>query len=383
MRINAKMNTYPTGPSHPVGRPTDAFVTASDGPLGGFQLTVKDFSTLTMIRDKRGWLNDNIVNAVLQTLIAAVRRDKPESDRSPASNIFLSTYFRQTWQNGLGRTPADLHSIGMQFKKQGVTPDNLESIHDIYLPINLNREHWVLAVWHPRRHAMTWFDSLAPAAGPREEYYTTRELVYNVWKAWAVGSVPTWEKWDSNCRVARCPQQQNELDCGIYLLTACLFRVLGYGGFLTGAGKDNLLRNYFAAVLLQGGWRGELPWGWPSPTVLPAICYEQVIDPASQEYAQLGHGGARAPKQQDGGSQMKKARGAPADRGSMTAGAKAIPADGGRMTRGAKRAPDDGGRMTRSAKRTSDDRGSMGMGAKPAPEDGGNMTLGKRPRDRT
>jgi hypothetical protein len=70
----------------------------------------------------------------------------------------------------------------------------------------------------------------------------------------------------------------------VYILAACLFRVLRYGSFVTGQGKQNLLRNYFAAVLIQGDWGGELPWGFPSPTTLPPCHYEQEVVPGSVGY---------------------------------------------------------------------------------------------------
>jgi len=94
---------------------------------------------------------------------------------------------------------------------------------------------------------------------------------------WEVDEIEPWD----------CPQQKNSSDCGVYTLAACLLRVLGYGPFVTGQGKENLLRSYFAAVVLQGGWGRELPWGWPSPTTLPPCCYEEEIVPGSKEYQTL------------------------------------------------------------------------------------------------
>jgi len=73
----------------------------------------------------------------------------------------------------------------------------------------------------------------------------------------------------------------------VFVMAACLCKVLHFQGFITGEGKKNLIRNYLAAVLLQHGWGGELPWGIPSPTIMPPRHYEKEISSTDAEYLRV------------------------------------------------------------------------------------------------
>lgn len=281
MILNHKMNTYPAS-RRPVLRDRATTLVTSRGLHGQISLSVGDFCGLTMIRDRRGYLNDNIMNAFLQTLDQAVRKATASPNRPPR-HVFLSTYAAATLRQAADGNPNALQQLQRTLAKHGVTPANLAEVQNIYFPIHITTGagHWVLAVWHPHRAAMTWYDSLVPDTGPRPQLKEVSQCLQKFWTQ-SVQPSPDPARWTH--RAVRCPQQHNGSDCGVYVLATCLFRVLQYGRFVTGQGKQNLLRNYFAAVLVQGGWGGELPWGWPSPTTLPPHYYTQEVVPGSAGY---------------------------------------------------------------------------------------------------
>lgn len=105
MVINDKMNTYPAG--RPVLRPRGTLVTTSRGLLGTYDLTVGDFCCLTMIRDSDGYVNDNIINAFMQTLDQAVRR-AASGPATPPTQVFLSSYAATTLEQSRAKLRSHL-----------------------------------------------------------------------------------------------------------------------------------------------------------------------------------------------------------------------------------------------------------------------------------
>jgi hypothetical protein len=81
--INDKINIYSEGPRRRFlgRRPDDTFITTSSGVHGDINLKRSDFAGLLMVRDgngkQDGCLNDDIINASLQTLDQAVRKAAP------------------------------------------------------------------------------------------------------------------------------------------------------------------------------------------------------------------------------------------------------------------------------------------------------------------
>ena len=192
-----------------------------------------------------------------------------------------------------------LHKV---FNKHGVTSANLSSVENVFLPVHLSatdpkNQHWVLAVWHPRQRHMIWWDSAAPKqGGPRGRFAEVGRYIKHFWADFCRREVPQpngvtkvvevdQSAW--RARDMRCPQQKNASDCGVFVMAAYLCRVLNFKGFITGEGKGNLMRNYLAAVLLQHGWGGELPWGMPSPTIMPPRHYEEEISPKDAGYLRI------------------------------------------------------------------------------------------------
>jgi hypothetical protein len=109
MRINRKINTYHTGKLE--RRDENEEVTTSVGINGTITLTVKDFCGLTMIRSP-GFVNDNIINASLQTLNVFSRyhsRGVSDSARIPPHSVFLSSQMLRTLEKAatLIRKPLD------------------------------------------------------------------------------------------------------------------------------------------------------------------------------------------------------------------------------------------------------------------------------------
>jgi hypothetical protein len=306
MRINRGINIYHMGKLE--RRDMNEEVITSDGINGFITLTVKDFCGLIKIRDP-GFVNDNIINAFLQTLDTFSRhysRGVNGSARIPPHSVFLSTQTLETLEKAatLAEKDAARHKKVLQrvFGKHGVTSANLPGVENVFLPIHLRatdseNQHWVLAIWHPRQCCMTWWDSAVPEQRrPRGRFAEVGRYIKHFWADFCRSEVPqpngppkvveidqsTW-----NARDIKCPQQKNASDCGVFVMAACLCRVLNFNAFITGEGRGNLMRNYLAAVLLQHGWGGELPWGMPSPTIMPPRHYEEEISSSDPTYMRI------------------------------------------------------------------------------------------------
>jgi len=146
MIINNKMNIYPAPAGRSIRRTKDTVVTTSHGLLSRITLTVDDFGRLTMIHGRQGHVNDNIINAFLQTLDQAVRKAAPHPARPPR-HVFLSTYAIDTLKNAANGSADAFKLLQKILGKHGVNSSNLTKVENICFPVYiLERSHWVLAI---------------------------------------------------------------------------------------------------------------------------------------------------------------------------------------------------------------------------------------------
>jgi hypothetical protein len=97
-----------------------------------------------MIRKPVGFVNDNIIDAFLQTLDAFSRfhsRSINGSARTPPHSLFLSGQMLGTLQKAATLPDAEgaHHKQVLQkvFNKHGVTSANLAGVENVFFPVNL------------------------------------------------------------------------------------------------------------------------------------------------------------------------------------------------------------------------------------------------------
>lgn len=205
--------------------------------------------------------------------------------------IFLPTYATSNLSKLTSASRDPGVTIQKMLSKREVTLDTWFRVREIYFPVHLSagREgevgHWVLAVWEPRSRQIRWFDSLGLGDSQARVLREFTEAVTMFWTYWVEGAGRELGVMKLTVKYAQCSQQAGGEDCGVYTLGTCLFRVFGYSRFKTGQRRDNLLRRYFAGIIVQDGWGGEFPWNIPSPLPLPNEFYKRAIAPSSNGYS--------------------------------------------------------------------------------------------------
>lgn len=203
-------------------------------------LRVEDF--WARLLDHGSWLNDNIVGGVLEHLGAFYKTGEGRhQDRKVAvcGSFFFGTIARI-------QDPA---RFGRPSRRQGITQENFLDHDVILLPI-CDGNHWTLGVVRPKRGTIAHVDSLEGGAGDARKIAVLRRWVEGL----AGGRPGGWRQED-----LACPRQTNGWDCGAFVVAnaACLAAEVDPSAAYTRQ-QLALLRRRIAAVLLNGGFSGDL-----------------------------------------------------------------------------------------------------------------------------
>ena len=155
-------------------------------------LSVKDLKTL------RGscWLNDEVVNSY-GCLLSQL------DDSILIHNSFFLTLLSQRTSSGAINLP----KIDRIHKRKNVTSIFTKS--KILIPVNINNAHWVCYCIDNQQHTITYYDSFPHSQfNPLLSEYLEEEL-----KRAPIPGVEAYTE-----EVAKCPQQQNGVDCGAFML---------------------------------------------------------------------------------------------------------------------------------------------------------------------
>eukprot|EP00796_Vickermania_ingenoplastis_P003960 gene3960-2823_t len=165
----------------------NANVSPPELDLGGLTLTYGQLATLTT---PRTWLNDQAINAYLDLLCRC--RCPAESDVSAARVASMGTHFFAKVQQELGaernvfpplrqtsgvlrwlrrRTQVLLPPTSLSMGPNGV---EASPACMVLIPVNLDNQHWVLAVWDKLNETFTLYDSLLHSS--KEHLHNLRML---------------------------------------------------------------------------------------------------------------------------------------------------------------------------------------------------------------
>jgi sentrin-specific protease 1 len=93
---------------------------------------------------------------------------------------------------------------------------NIFQLETLFVPININRTHWTVAVVHFRQQTITYLDSL----GAPGHSHLIRILRYIQQEHNQIYQLPLLEGWMVRTCPLTVPRQHNNHDCGAYM---CLF----------------------------------------------------------------------------------------------------------------------------------------------------------------
>ena len=202
-------------------------------------------STADLVRLKDGvWLNDNIIDfyiMLLNTRESETAASRPRYTR----NHFFNTGFMTRLLNNQHPEAAKRGIYDYQQVRRWTRRVDLFACHQIFVPININDVHWTLAVIDMDTKVIRYYDSMG---GDGQTYLDT--LKRYIADEWADKKSPTAPAWMSHWRLIRgttaTPQQDNEDDCGVFVL--CSADLLGQGLPLTFNQQDLIDARFRARI---------------------------------------------------------------------------------------------------------------------------------------
>ncbi|KAK8039883.1 hypothetical protein PG993_008294 [Apiospora rasikravindrae] len=211
-------------------------------PPEAVTMTPRDFNR--MIPDGQ-WLNDSCVQAALTELATAVNKSaglvlKQDTPKCVALGTFFWTTLRDKGPENKER---------MMKRTWGMTPLNFLDIETIIMPIN-ESSHWTFILIRPKRREVAYIDSF----GGKGEQKVLKALGFiEVFLGPARWNPAEWEVLSD----LHVPSQHNGWDCGMFVITNSIFIALGLDPNTYSEAELPLQRRRIAAVLLNGGFKGD------------------------------------------------------------------------------------------------------------------------------
>lgn len=226
-------------------RPTVELATSVRGtPLSG-----KDFAT---VLGHRSWLNDEIINAYLESIEDAANKAAIAEAKAagvPISEVpkFIahnSFFYTDLVQKG----PAKHERLMRRKKAPG---KSFMQVDTMFVPVN-NGAHWTVGVVRPVAKTIEYFDSLGGSDKPFIHHLRK-------WLKFQLGDAYIEDEW--KVPGTGCAIQSNSWDCGVFVCTNSFCVAFGLDTSCYIEPDMIQQRRNIAAVLLNRGFVGDFEWG--------------------------------------------------------------------------------------------------------------------------
>ncbi|MDI1486463.1 MAG: hypothetical protein OHK93_005692 [Ramalina farinacea] len=209
--------------------------------------------------DRSGWLNDEIIAAYLEMVVAygsSQKQKQQQSNKSspqqqqtqtPRLHAFNAFFFTNLAKGGYA-------GVKRWAKKAKIGGSSLLDVEYVFIPVNKGGNHWTLCVVSPTRRIIEYFDSFhgpsTQVTGKVKEWLAGE--LGNKWKPeeWSVVEEPGREGRGGG------PRQNNMSDCGVFTVTTAKMIVLGVDPNAVSAADMPLQRRRMVAEILSGGFTG-------------------------------------------------------------------------------------------------------------------------------
>ena len=195
--------------------------------------------------DASGWLNDEVIQAYLEIVVAHGGQNKRSKvPRYHAFNTFFYNNLRTKGYEGVRRWA----------KKAKFGGKDLLGVEYIFVPVNKSGNHWTMAIISPSRRTVQYYDSL---------HGSSSEVIAKLhsWLEGELGSAYNGEEWtvleqDGYQGRGRGPTQLNGSDCGVFAITTAKMVMLGIDPMAVSGRDMQLQRRRVVAEVLSGGFTG-------------------------------------------------------------------------------------------------------------------------------
>ena len=161
------------------------------------------------------WITDEVVNMYCK-LLADRDLQLLKSHLHSNPNVFMHTHFYTLLQNRVSND-------NYWERKQQVVGKNLFEVNKIFIPINLNSNHWILVVVSMQLELIEGYDSMytKPTRRPTNTdihiaMTTVKNFLEQQYEQQYNSSLST--SWRTATRSGAVPSQENGTDCGVFML---------------------------------------------------------------------------------------------------------------------------------------------------------------------
>lgn len=212
------------------------------------ELTRRDFGKVLPQRgvpgeDPRGWLNDTIISAYLETAVDHALTASGYKRGDIPKQVAFSTYFYPKLAN------SGAQSVTRWVGRARVGGKKLKDVERVYIPVNMHGAHWTLLVISPKFKLIEYFDSfhgnsrsIIENAKALLQFELKEDFKEEEWTAVGVGG----------------PTQTNGSDCGVFVSTTAKMISLGVDPMAYSAVDIPLQRRRIVAELMNRGFGGDL-----------------------------------------------------------------------------------------------------------------------------
>ncbi|KFZ12495.1 hypothetical protein V501_04207 [Pseudogymnoascus sp. VKM F-4519 (FW-2642)] len=208
--------------------------------LDGTQLVKRDFVT---VLGRAAWLNDNIINSYVDMVVehANKKAGRNQRDKTPKVVAQSSFFYKKIRDDGP-------QSVSRWMRRKRAGGEKLLEVETMLIPVN-NAAHWTLIVVCPKARTIEYLDSFG---GPKDVFISNTKA----WLAIELGSA--WNEDDWRVLNTKSASQHNGYDCGVFAITNAECVVGGVTTTSYDGGDMTMQRRRIAAVLLNGGFGGDL-----------------------------------------------------------------------------------------------------------------------------
>ena len=204
---------------------------------GNIILSRADLDRLLPGPNGSAWLNDDIINAYLNSIVEAGQKDRRQRRSEAPKVAALSTF----WYAKIVKDGPE--STGRWTRRAGINGAKLLNVERLFIPINLGNAHWTLCVVSPTSKSIDYYDSLGGSG---------RTVIKNILK-WLTVELPdedlaTWRT-DEHSE----PAQANMSDCGVFTITTSLMIMRGVDPTAYTADLIPIQRRRIVGEFLNGG----------------------------------------------------------------------------------------------------------------------------------
>ena len=196
-----------------------------------------------------GWLNDTVIDAYLQAIVdhgnEAAGQKRGETPKFHAFNSFFYNNLREGGADKVKRWAT----------KAKIGGKDLLKVDWVFIPVNMNENHWTLLAVSPIRRTVEYYDSFH--GGNQRQIQDTIN-----WLQSELGSEYRGDEWriiedPAMPGRGKGPRQTNGSDCGVHAVTTAKMISLGVDPMAYSREDVPMQRRRLVAELINGGFSGD------------------------------------------------------------------------------------------------------------------------------